>query len=562
MKRSLHLILSLVCVAAPTLAQLPIARINNVTVDPFDIGTSRSFFASRGGSTAAEPEPVKGRKDQQIISDLAEAIEVIRSKHIDGRTVDLSALAKSAIGGALQSLDPHSSYFDAAEYGQFLNEEQSEYSGIGATIAGFWRGGRYDTYVTSTVPGSPAALAKLSFGDKIIGVNGANVSGKDTDDVRDAVRGDAGSKLTLTVERAANGNVETLNIHRRMMQQPSIRDSFLLPGGVGYIAMTEGFNYTTADELSAALRQLHKEGAKGLVLDIRENPGGILEQAVRIAEKFLPAGSLILTQRGRSKLDNRVWTSSNRSPETMPLVLLVNEDSASASEILAGALQDHDRALIVGERTFGKGLVQSLFDGPDGTGLTLTTARYYTPSGRSIQRDYSDRSLYDYYNHHDTIAADKQTQAKTSANRTVFGGDGIEPDVAIKSRQMDKSERDLDDLIFFFTRDLVNGRLGNSLKTNLIRTSASDAPDAAVSAQLFSEFEKYAKTGAPKTTASVDLQSKQPFISERINYFMTLARRGDLVANRLNLTTDLPVLRALSELPKARELALASLNRH
>ena len=388
-------------------------------------------------------------------------------------------------------------------------------------------------------------------------VNGRNVSGKDTDEVRDAVRGDAGSKLSLTVERASTGNTETLNIHRRMMQQPSIRDSFLLPGGVGYIAMTEGFNYTTADELSAALRQLHKEGAKGLVLDIRENPGGILEQAVRIAEKFLPAGSLILTQRGRSKLDNRVWTSANRSPETMPLVLLVNEDSASASEILAGALQDHDRALIVGERTFGKGLVQSLFDGPNGTGLTLTTARYYTPSGRCIQRDYSDRSLYDYYNHHTAIAADKQSLARTSANRTVFGGDGIEPDVAIRSHQMDKSERGLDDLIFFFTRDLVNGRLGNSLKTSFIKTSASDAPDAAGNAQLFSEFEKYAKTGAENTLAGIDLQSKQSFINERINYYLTLARRGDVVANRLNMSSDLPVLRALSELPKARQLAQA-----
>jgi carboxyl-terminal processing protease len=562
MKRSLHLILSLFCVAAPTLAQLPIGRMKDVGIDPFDIGTS--FYASKGGSATVQPAPVKGRENQRIISDLAEAIEVIRSKHVDGRTVDVSALTKSAIGGALQSLDPHSSYFDASEYGQFLSEEQSEYSGIGASIAGFWRGGQFDTYVTSTVPGSPAASARLAFGDRIISVNGTNVYGKGTDEVRDAVRGDAGSKMSLTVERAANGNIETLNIHRRMMQQPSIRDSFLLPGGIGYIAMTEGFNYTTADELSASLRELHKQGAKGLILDIRENPGGILEQAVRVAEKFLPAGSLILTQRGRSRLDNRVWTSANHSPETMPLVLLVNEDSASASEILAGALQDHDRALIVGERTFGKGLVQSLFDGPAGTGLTLTTARYYTPSGRSIQRDYSDGSLYDYYNHHDTVAADKQIAAKTSANRTVFGGDGIEPDVLIRSHQMDKSERSIDDLIFFFTRELINGRLssGFSLKANFVKGAVPDTSASAVDAQLLNEFEKFAKTASGDGLASVDLQSRQSFITERINYFLTLARRGDLPANRLSMITDLAVLKALTELPKARELALASLSRH
>jgi len=562
MKRSLHLILSLFCVAAPTLAQFPIGRMNDVGFDLFDIGTSRSFYASKGGAAAVEPAPVNGRENQRIISDLAEAIEIIRSKHVEGRTIDVSALTKSAIGGALQSLDPHSSYFDASEYSEFLSEEQSEYSGIGATIAGFWRDGRFDTYVTSTIAGSPAAAARLAFGDRIVSVNGTNFSGKDTDDVSNAVRGDAGSKLSLIVERGATGNIETVNIRRRMVQQPSISDAFLLPGSIGYIAMNEGFNYTTADEISAALHELHKQGAKGLILDIRENPGGIVEQAVRVAEKFLPAGSLIVTQRGRSRLDNRVWTSSNRSPETMPLVLLVNEDSASASEILAGALQDHDRALIIGERTFGKGLVQSLFDGPNSTGLTLTTARYYTPSGRCIQRDYSDGSLYDYYNHHETIAADKQTVARTSANRTVFGGDGIEPDVLIRSHQMDKTERDLNDFIFFFTRDLISGRLGYSLKTNLVKTSASDPSYVTADAQLFNEFQKYAQTGTENLSTGIDLQSKQSFINERINYFLTLARRGDLSANRLNLTNDLPVLKAVSELPKARELALASLSRH
>jgi carboxyl-terminal processing protease len=285
---------------------------------------------------------------------------------------------------------------------------------------------------------------------------------------------------------------------------------------------------------------------------------------VRVAEKFLPAGSLILTQRGRSRLDNRVWTSSNKSPETLPLVLLVDENSASASEILAGALQDHDRALIIGERTFGKGLVQSLFDGPEGTGLTLTTARYYTPSGRSIQRDYSDGRLYDYYNHRIAETALKRSEARTSANRTVFGGDGIEPDISIASHQMNKVERDLDNIIFFFTRDLINLRLtsGYSLKMNIVKTIAAETSDPEVNTQLFTEFEKFAKSGLNVVPANVDLRSQEAFINERINFYLTLAKKGDTLANRLNIGRDVPVLKALSELPRARDLAIASLNQH
>ena len=555
MRRSLYLTFTLLCVSAQAFSQLPTNRLTGPSGDPFDIGTSRSFFASKGGTATVESQPSAGRDEKRIVSDLADAIAIIRANHVSGRSIDLNALTKSAIGGALQSLDPHSNYFDATEYGEFLDEEQSEYSGIGASIAQFPRGGEYGTYVTSVVPGSPAAAARLSFGDRILRVNGESVAGRGADEVRDSVRGASGTNVSLTVERAANGRTELLNIRRRLVKQASVRDTFMLPGDVGYIAMTDGFNYTTANEITASLKQLHKQGAKGLILDIRENPGGILEQAVRIAEKFLPAGSVIVSQRGRAKLDNHVWTSANQTPETMPLVLLVNENSASASEILAGALQDHDRALIIGQRTFGKGLVQSLFDGPDKTGLTLTTARYYTPSGRSIQRDYSDGSIYDYYNHKDTDQPAKRPEAHTAANRAVFGGDGIEPDIAITSQQMSKNERDLDNTVFFFTRDLISGRIASlSGNASILKASTGESAEASIDPRLLIEFAKYA--------AGSDLKNEDSFITERINFYLTLANKGDLFANRLTIAKDLAVLRALSEIPKARELALASLNHH
>jgi len=321
--------------------------------------------------------------------------------------------------------------------------------------------------------------------------------------------------------------------------------------------MTEGFNYTTADELSAALQQLHKQSVKGLILDIRENPGGILEQAVKIAEKFLPAGSIIVSQRGRAKIDNRVWTSSNRNPETLPLVLLVNENSASASEILAGALQDHDRALIVGQRTFGKGLVQSLFDGPIGTGLTLTTARYFTPSGRSIQRDYSAGSMYDYYNHRTDDATLARSSAHTSGNRPVFGGDGIDPDELSASHKMSKNEQTIDDLAFFFSRALVGGRtVSFSFDRAAMRLNASSSAESILKSPLMGEFENYVKSTSKDISAD-DLLSEESFIGERLTYYLTLAGKGDSAAARINIENDLPVLKALSQLPRARDLALA-----
>jgi len=509
------------------------------------------FTASKpGGSDTSTSTNKESRK---ILGDLSEAIRIITSRHVNGDRMEVDSLAKNSITGALQTLDPHSSYFDAGEYTEFLDEQQSEYSGIGATIAGYSRGERSDTYVTSIARNSPASNAGLAFGDRILKVNGEDMAGKSTDDVRDAVRGPVESKVKLLVERNLTGRIETLELRRRLLQQPSIRDSFVLPGDVGYIAMTEGFNYTTASELGAALQNLHRRSIKGLILDLRENPGGILDQAVKVAEKFLPAGSLIVTQKGRSSIDNRVWVSRNRAPETLPLVLLVNEESASASEILAGALQDHDRALIIGEKTFGKGLVQSLYDGPGGTGLTLTTARYFTPSGRSIQRDYSDGGLYDYYNHH-TAGALTRAVTKTSANRTVFSGDGIDPDEICNSHQMTSIERKIDDLSFFFIRDLVAGRrkAPTILSTKISNNSVSE--------ELTKSFVNYVMAQPTLNFASDRLQSMTSFISDRLAYNLVMATKGDVQASRISIAGDQPVIKAISQLPKARDLAL--LNNH
>jgi len=558
MRRPLTLTLVLSTAAASLFAQGPTASLGKYSDDLFEISPNRTFSASRGGNE--QPSPAGSREVRKVVTDLAEALEIIRRNHANGDRIDFNGISRSAIDGALETLDPHSSYFDPTEYQEFLEEQESEYSGIGATIAGYSQDGSQDTYVVSVYPSSPAALARLAYGDRIIKVNKEDFTDRSSDDVRDAVRGNAGTKVTLTIEKASTGRVETVELRRRVVPQPSIKDAFVLPGSIGYVAMTEGFNYTTANELSEALKKLHSRGIKGLILDLRENPGGILEQAVRVAEKFLPAGATIVTQRGRSMIDNRVWRSANRNPETMPLVLLVNENSASASEILAGALQDNDRALIVGERTFGKGLVQSLFDTPYGSGLTLTTGRYYTPSGRSIQREYTGASIYDYYNHRSPVAARSTEPLKTSRNRNVYGGDGIEPDAAAKSRELSQAEIELADQIFFFTRDLVNGRGPLSFASSkFVRTSTSSRLDDVVNADLVEKFEVFAARSGRISTQL--LTTERQFIIDRLKYDLTLAVRGDTEANRLFLLSDEPVLTALSQFPKARELALTSRKR-
>ncbi|MEO7659328.1 MAG: S41 family peptidase, partial [Pyrinomonadaceae bacterium] len=431
------------------------------SADPFTIRTGSTFSASGGSNNSRYDSSEIGTKPSRIAADIRDAQNIISRNYFDAGTLDPGHLTKSALDGMLRSLDPHSNFYDGTEWRDLLDEQRSGYTGIGATIANFTVRGVTDTYILSTFAGSPAAKAHLRFGDRIVAINGEKMDGKGLDIVRDKIRGAIGTVFRLTVQRSATNRNEIIEIRRTRVEQPSIPDAYILRPGIGYVDLSEGFNYTTSAELDAAIRQLNRNGMRSLILDLRSNGGGIVDQAVKVAEKFLPAGTLILTQRGRTRIDNRVWKSANPNSENIPLVVLVNPDTASASEIVAGAFQDDDRALIVGEKTFGKGLVQSVINLPHDTGLTLTTARYLTPSGRSIQRDYSKLDLYDYFNHKNSTAevGKPYFEARTVTDRKVFGGDGIQPDEIVKADNITRSQASLLDPIFAFTRELVNGRI-------------------------------------------------------------------------------------------------------
>jgi carboxyl-terminal processing protease len=508
-----------------------------------------------------------------VEQDFAEALTIIQENYIDGNKLDYNTVFKSSIIGMLRSLDPHSNYYDREEFDELKTDQRSEYFGIGASIQNQTIGDQTETYIMATFAGSPAARAGLRYGDKIIAVDGEKMTGKFSSDVRDKIRGPRGSTVKLTLERASTLKEETVDITRDAVPQPSIPDAYMLKAGVGYIGMTQGFNYTTSDELQAALDDLHTQGMQSLVLDLRNNPGGFLDQAIRVSEKFLQRGQTILTQKGRNGLGDKTYDSSNRAPDTTPLVILVNGNTASASEIVAGAMQDHDRALIVGQTSFGKGLVQGIFPMEYGTGLTLTTAKYYTPSGRLIQRDYSNGGFYDYYTKGGTIALDqKETtikpsgpESKTDTGRPVYGGGGISPDEVIKPRTINTSQARLRNPIFAFTRDLLNGRVTGfdsyKVKGGIDFEHRLQATDFPMSDELFKAFKDYVtKNPAWKLTAA-QLDKGRSFIETEMRFNIITAAFGRVSADQVLIAEDPQVAKAVDVMPKARELAMAAMNK-
>ncbi len=535
-------------------------------------------------STTIRPSGTTGRRggrQPRIINeaasgverDFSEALTIIQENYIDGKKLDYNTVFKSSIIGMLRSLDPHSNYYDREEFDELKTDQRSEYFGIGASIQNQTIGEKTDTYIMATFDRSPAARAGLRYGDKITAVDGVSMNGKFSSEVRDKIRGPRGSIVKVTVERASSLKEEIVEITRDAVPQPSVPDAYMVKPGVGYIGMTQGFNYTTADELQEKLDELHAQGMQSLVLDLRNNPGGFLDQAIKVSEKFLQRGQNILTQKGRDGLGDKTYESGNRNPDPTPLVILVNANSASASEIVAGAMQDHDRALIVGQTSFGKGLVQGIFQMDYGTGLTLTTAKYFTPSGRLIQRDYSNGGFYDYYTRGGTIALDnKEEQAKpvgpeskTDTGRTVYGGGGIAPDEAIKPRTITPSQARLRNPIFAFTRDLVNGRINGFDKYKVGRAidfeKRLEASEYRVTDDLFKAFKEFVVKNPEWKITAQQLDRSRSFIDLEMRYNIVTASYGRVTADQVLVGDDPQVEKAIAVMPKARELAMAAMNR-
>ena len=435
--------------------------------------------------------------------------------------------------------------------------------------------GETGTYIIATFENAPAFKAGLRYGDRIVEVDGQSVVGKNSAEVRDRLRGPKGTTVKVTVEKAATLQRETVEITRTAVPQPTVPDAYMIRPGVGYVDMQRGFNRTTADEFVQALEELRRQGMTQLVLDLRNNPGGLLDQAVKVASQFLPRGQVVLSQRGRVEGVNRTYRSENSSPDMTPLVVLVNRNSASASEIVAGALQDHDRALVIGETTFGKGLVQSIIPLEYGTALTLTSTKYYTPSGRLIQRDYSNEGLYDYYTRGGIgqdeggagAARPQPTPAGpetlTDMGRKVYGGGGIAPDENVKPRTITVPQQRLIDPLFAFTRELVNGRvrgfenykLGRPIEFS--RDLKSD--EYVLTDNLFKAFKTFTLADETyKGLTEAQLDRARDFVARQMRYEIASASYGTVTATQALVSDDPQVAKAIEMLPRARELALAA----
>jgi carboxyl-terminal processing protease len=354
-------------------------------------------------------------------------------------TVDSARLVYGAIGGMLQTLDPHSSFMDPKYYAQMRERQEGHYYGLGITIQVV----DGDINVVSLFEGTPAYKKGIRRGDIIARIGGEDVTiwkddqGKPltgaalSDAAVKRLRGPKGTLVQVSLKRPGYDQLIDVQVPRDEINIPSITATFMIDGVTGYVRLQD-FAENTDRDLGLALKDLKSKGMKRLLLDLRNNPGGPLDQAIRVSNRFLPQNSLIVYTRGRVANSDQDYVATERSEYTdIPLVVLVNRSSASASEIVSGALQDHDRALIVGETTFGKALVQSVFTISEKAGLALTTARYYTPSKRLIQRPW-DGAFDEYltYTSRDQTPKDhlETDLRRTDAGRSVYSGGGIEPD--------------------------------------------------------------------------------------------------------------------------------------
>jgi len=348
------------------------------------------------------------------------------------------AIYKGAIPGMLRTLDPHSNFFDPKDFEGLREDQRGHYFGVGMSVLG--RNGK--TVVVAPFVGSPAYKAGLRPGDVIVEVNDKSTEGLDSTKVADLLKGPKGTQVQIKVSREGAEQLVIFNIIRDEISRKSVPEIFALKPNIGYIRI-EQFNETTGREFEDGMKALDEDNLKGLVLDLRTNPGGLLTEAVAVVDHLIPKGEVIVSHKGRNSAERVYQARTGNHGRSYPIVVLVNRNSASAAEIVSGALQDHDRAWILGDNTFGKGLVQTVFPLIENTGLTLTTAKYYTPSGRLIQRDYSNVSFFDYYYRNNTATRNLADVKMTDGGRTVYGGGGISPDESFTPEKLTPLETEL-----------------------------------------------------------------------------------------------------------------------
>ena len=476
--------------------------------------------------------------------------------------VPTEELIESAIGGLLRTLDPHSSFFTTGDYSRLQEEQRGRYYGLGITIRTESPGSGRVVVVEPPTPGTPAYKSGIKAGDVIAKIEGEPIDNWDLNsEVIPNLKGPKGTQVNITIERPGELEFLEISVIRDEIPLHTIKYAFLIRPQIGYIKINK-FSESTGEELRATLRKLDESDFSGLVLDLRDNPGGALSQALAVSDRFLAKEQLIVKTRGRNG-GGREFLVEKGSKQRYPMVVLINENSASASEIVAGALQDHDRALIVGATSFGKALVQTIYPLSGNRGLALTTGKYYTPSDRLIQRNYSE-SVYDYYFNRTAKSNKDQEQYKTSAGRVGFGGGGITPDQEVGVEQRSKFLRLLERMNLFieFVNKLTAGEIQSDIRYQYSREDRLQfTPEERknliakidITEKTLERFREFV-IGKEVELSNKVFQKNRRVIFYRLKQELFSSLFDDEEGFKVALEVDVQVQRALNMIPKAAAL--------
>ncbi len=470
------------------------------------------------GRTGAAP--AGGDDDMRdSVHNFAQVYSVIEQNYAEKLDAD-KAIYDGAIPGMLRVLDPHSNFFDPKQYSALQEEQRGRYYGVGMQV-----GPRNNkVIVIAPFAGAPAYRAGIRPGDIIVAIDGKPTDNMTTSDVADLLKGPKGTTVHIAILREGNTKPVDFSVVRDEIPRYSVDLHFLIRPGIGYLHIS-GFQETTEAETAAALDEMGD--LKGLILDLRNNPGGLLSEGVGVADKFLKKGQVIVSHHGRNSPE-KIYRAAHGTTKDYPIVVLVNHGTASAAEIVSGAIQDHDRGLIAGETTFGKGLVQTVYRLSENTGLALTTAKYYTPSGRLIQRDYNG-------------VANREVKL-TDSGRTVYGGGGITPDVKFAPIKANKFQEELLRKYAFFNfakHYAISHKIDKSFQ---------------VDDGVLQEFRNFlADAKLPYTEK--DLVDNNDWVRSSVKSELFVGAFGQQEGMRVQAEYDPNVIKALDLMPKARELA-------
>ncbi|MBV9759447.1 MAG: S41 family peptidase [Acidobacteriaceae bacterium] len=481
------------------------------------------------------------------IESFTKVYDVVDQNYADKLSAD-KAIYKGAIPGMLRTLDPHSNFFDPKEFAGLREEQHGMYFGIGMLIGAQPRTGK--PMVIHPFGGSPAYKAGLRPGDILLEVNDKRVDNLSTTEVADLLRGPKGTKVQVVVNRDSASKPITFNLVRGEIPRNSVDTAFWIRPGIAYMRI-QSFTETTSKEVEDNLKALGEPNIKGLILDLRENPGGLLQEGVAVAGHWLDRGQVVVSHKGRAYSEKPYLAKGSTYGESYPIVVLVNRYSASAAEIVAGALQDHDRAWILGDTTFGKGLVQTVYPLSDNTGLALTTQHYYTPSGRLIQRDYSNVSFLDYYYGKRAQANNPTDVKQTDLGRVVYGGGGITPDEKFDAPKTDAFE------VSVLRKNAFFNFSNHYFSTHDTKLAQGWAP----SEDLLNDFHDYLmKNGVDFTEA--DWTRDHSWLRDELRQEMYVTAFSYEDSQKIAVEQDLEVQKAMDALPKAAHLLAEAKNRY